>query len=73
MVFGEMIGGKGYSFRQDKNWMGGLEEDLREFGAKSEGGHKTAQKAGRWLRWVEDRAEFYMRKWHDPETSNAEK
>ena len=26
VMSGEMVGGKGYSFRQDKGWMGSLEE-----------------------------------------------
>ena len=43
--FGEMVGGKGCSVGQEKDWMGRLEEDLREFGIKSEGWRETAQKA----------------------------
>ena len=62
MTFGEMVGGKDYPFRQEKEWTGRLEEDLRDFGIQSEGRHETAQKAGRWFRWVEDGSETYMRK-----------
>ena len=37
VVLGEMVRGKGHSFRQEKDWMGRLEEDLTEFGIESEG------------------------------------
>ena len=37
VTFGEIVGGKGYSFGQEKDWMGRLEEDLTEFGIESEG------------------------------------
>ena len=36
-MFGEMVGGKGYTFGQEKDWMGRLEEDLKKFVIKSEG------------------------------------
>ena len=37
VMFGEMVGGKCYSFGHEKDWMGRLEEDLTEFGIESEG------------------------------------
>ena len=71
---GEVAGGKGCSFGQENDWMGRLEEDLKEFGVKSEGWHEAAQKAGRWFRRIEDGAEAYTRRWHDAEKkSNAAK
>ena len=36
VMFGEMVRANGYSFGQKKDWMERLEEDLREFGIKSE-------------------------------------
>ena len=64
----DMVGEKRFSFEQAKDWMRRLEEDLREFVIKSEGWRKTAQKAGRWFRWAEDRSEAYMRRWYDAKT-----
>ena len=43
-----MLGGKGYSGAQERDWMKDLEEDLKAF--------------GRWFRLVEDKAEVFMRK-----------
>ena len=60
VMFREMVRGKGYSFGQ-KDWKGSLEHDLKEFGLKSEGWSEAAQKAGRWLRWVEDGVKTYVR------------
>ena len=66
-MFGEMVGGKGYSGGQEWDWMRYLEEDLKEFGIKLEGWREAAQKAGRWFRRVEEGAEAFMRKWHTDE------
>ena len=46
-MFGEMLGGKGYSGGQEWNWMKDLEEDLKAFGIKLEGWREAAQKVGR--------------------------
>ena len=51
--------------------MVGLEEDTTEFGKKFEGWGNAAQKAGRWFRRVEERAEAFMRKSHDSEGCRA--
>ena len=60
VMFGETIGGKGYSFGQEKDWMGRI-EDFRGFDIKSKGWRReTAQTASKWLRWVEEGAEAYM-------------
>ena len=59
----EMVGGKGYSGGQQWDRMRYLEEDLKEFGIKLEGRREAAQKAGKWFRRVEERAEVFMRKW----------
>ena len=67
VMFGEMVGGKGYSGGQEWDWMRYLEEDLKEFGIKLEGWREAAQKAGRWFRRVEEGAEVFMRKWHKVE------
>ena len=71
VMFGELVGGKGYSGGQEKDWMVHLKEDMSLFGMKFEGWRNTAQKAGRWLRWVEEGAEVFMRKWHDAEICQA--
>lgn len=68
-----MIGGEGYSFGQDKEWMGRLEGDLKELGTRSEGRHEAEQKAGKWFRMVEDGAEAYMWTIHDVVSSDAAK
>ena len=47
MFWGDGQGNKGYSFGQEKGWMGRLEEDLKELGIKSEGCHEAEQTAGR--------------------------
>ena len=61
-MFGEMVGSKCYSFGQEKDWMGRLEEVLKEFGIKSEWWREAAYKVGTWFRWVEGGAEAYMQK-----------
>ena len=61
VMFGEFIGGKGYSGRQEKDSMDHLKEDMSVFGMKFEGWRKAAQKAGRWFRRVEEEAELFMR------------
>ena len=38
VMLGKMIEGEGYSFGQEKDWMGRVEEDLKEIGIKSKGG-----------------------------------
>ena len=47
VMFGEMLGGKGYSGGQEWNWMKDLEEDLKAFGIKLEGWREAAQKVDR--------------------------
>ena len=46
-MFGEMLGGKGYSAGQEWDWMKDLEEDLKAFGIKFEGWREAVQKVGR--------------------------
>ena len=48
-----------------------LKEDMSVFGMKFEGWRKTAQKAGRWFRRVEEGAELFMRNWHETERRKA--
>ena len=36
-MFGEMLGGKGYSGGQEWDWVKDVEEDLKAFGIKFEG------------------------------------
>ena len=43
VMFGEMLGGKGYSGGQERGWMKDLEEDLKAFGIKFEGWREAAQ------------------------------
>ena len=71
MMFGELVGGKGCSGGQEKDWMAHLKEDMSVFGMKFEGWRKVAQKAGRWFRRVEEGAELFMRKWHETERRKA--
>ena len=49
VMFGEMLGGKGYSAGQEWDWMQDLEEYVNAFGIKFEGWHEAAQKVGRWF------------------------
>ena len=67
----ELVGGKGYSEGQEKDWMAHLKEDMPVFGTKLEGWRKAAQNAGRWFRRVEERAELFMRNWHETERRKA--
>ena len=53
-MFGELVGGKGYSGGQEKDWVMHLKEDMPVVGTKFEGWRNDAQKAGRWLRRVEE-------------------
>ena len=47
VTFGELVGGKGYSGGQEKDWMDHLKEDMLVFGMGFEGQRKAAQKAGK--------------------------
>ena len=71
VMFGELVGGKGYSGGQKKDWMAHLKEDMSVFGTKFHGWRKAAQKADRWFRGVEEEAELFMRKWHETERCRA--
>ena len=71
VIFGEIVGGKGCSGGQEKYWMDHLKDDMSAFGMKVEGWRKAAQKAGRWLRRVEEGAELFMRNWHETERRKA--
>ena len=50
VMFGEMLGDKGYSGGQEWDWMKNLEEDLKAFGIKFEGWREATQQVGRWFR-----------------------
>ena len=71
VVFGELVGGKGYSGGQEKNGLVHLKEDMSVFGIKFEGSRKAAQKVGRWFRQVEGGVELFMRTWHETERRRA--
>ena len=71
VMFGEFVGGKGYTGGQEKDWMDHLKEDMSVFGMKFEGWQKAAQKAGRWFRRVEEGAELFTRNWHETERRKA--
>ena len=58
-MFGEILGGKGYSGGQEWDWMKDLQKDLKAFGIKFEGWREAAQKVRRWLRRVEEGAEVF--------------
>ena len=70
-MFGELVGDKGYSLRQDKDWMVRLQDDMTEFCTKFEGWRKAAQKAGRWVQQVEEGAEAFMQKSHHAKSCRA--
>ena len=69
-MFGEPVGGKGYSGGQEEDWMAHL-KDMSVFGMKFEGWRKAVQKAGRWFRRVEEGDEFFMRNWHETKRRKA--
>ena len=71
VMFGELVGGKGYSGGQEKNWRAHLKEHMSVFGMKFEGWRKDAQKAGRCFRRVEKGAELFMRNCHGKERRKA--
>ena len=71
VMFGELVVGKDYSGGQEKNWMVHLKEDMSAFGMTFEEWRKTAQKAGRWIRRIEEGAESFMRNWHDTEMQSC--
>ena len=71
VMFGELVGGKGYSGRREKDWMAHLKQDMSVFGMKFEGWQNAAQKAGRWVRRVEEGAELLMQNWHETERCKA--
>ena len=74
VMFGEMLGGKGYSGGQEWDCMKDLEEDLKVFGLEFEGCRKAAQKVGRWFRRVEEGEKVFMRKWpKDEKEASAER
>ena len=60
-MFGEMLGGKGYTGGQEWDWMKDLGEDIKAFGIKFEGWRKAEQKVGRSFRRVAEWAEVFMR------------
>ena len=67
VMFGKLVGGKGYSGGQEKDWLVHLKENMSVFGVKLNGWRKAAQKADRWFRRVEDGAKLFMRNWHEAE------
>ena len=72
VVFVELVGGKGYSEGQEKNWLVHLkEEDMWVFGMEFEAWRETAQNAGRRFDGVGDGAELFMREWHEMERRRA--
>ena len=71
VIFGDFVGGKGYSGGQEKDWMAHLKKDMSVFGLKFKGWREAAQKAGRWFRRVEEGAELFMRKWHETRRRKA--
>ena len=67
VMFGELVGGKGYTGGQYSNWIVYLNEDMSVLGMKFEGWRKAAQTTGRWCRRVEEGAELLMWNWHETE------
>ena len=65
-MFGEMLGGEGYSGGREWDWMKDLAEDLKVFGIKLKEWREATQKVGRWFRRVEEGVVF-MRKLHKDE------
>ena len=71
VMFGELVGGKGYSGEQEKDMMAHLKVDMSVFGMKIKVWRKAAQKAGRWFRRVEEGAELFMRNWLETDRRKA--
>ena len=73
VMFGELVGGEGYTAGQEKDWMVHLKEDMSVFAMKFEErrSSEAAHKAGRWFRRVEEGAESFMRKRHYAERCRA--
>ena len=47
-MFGSMVGGKGYSYARERDWMGRLQEEhFEKFAIRSQGLRETAQTEGR--------------------------
>ena len=44
-MFGELVGGKGYSWGQENDWMAHLKRDMPIFGINSKGGERLLGKA----------------------------
>ena len=70
-MLGALVGGKGYSEGQEKDWLAHLKEEMSVFGMKFAGWRKAAPKTGRWFRRIEDKAEIFLRKWHETERRRA--
>ena len=66
-MFGETLGGKGYSRGQKSDWMNDLEEVLKVFGIYFKGWREAAQKVGRWFRRVDAGAEAFIGTCHNDE------
>ena len=47
VMIGELVGCKGYSGGQEKDWLVHLKKDMSVFGKEFEGSRKVTQKAGR--------------------------
>ena len=47
VMFGELVGGEGYSGGKEKDWMVGLKDAMTENGMKFEGWRKAAQQGWR--------------------------
>ena len=75
VIFGQLVGGKGYAGGQENDWMvvgksdcGGqqndwmvrMKEDMSAFGLEFGGWRKAGQKASRWFRRVGEGAESFM-------------
>ena len=43
-MFGELVGGKGYSRGQEKNWPAHLKEDMSVFGKITKGGERLLRR-----------------------------
>ena len=71
VMSGEMVGGAGCVWGQEKEWMGCFLDDLRAFGINADHWTTAAQDAGGWRRTAEQGAEYFMVKWVVAEKTKA--
>ena len=62
VMFGELVGGAGCVWGQEKEWVGCFLDDLRAFGINADQWTTAAQDEGQWRRTADQGAERFMAK-----------